>query len=372
MAPRQPPFCPNQQCRWHRATDLSGWRYQSRGTRRVKRSPHAVRMFSCTDCRRWFCDAAFTIDYWKKKTGILTQAFHLIMDGQALRQAARTLNVAVTTIKRAERQLAKQSLLIHQRQERALTGTLTEPLVLDGSRSFAGSQYEPAEVTGIFAAESGFCLELRAFGLRRSGRMTDAQRRRRAERDRRLGRPDPQARRTLATQALLRVAALFAPQATIKLGTDEDRAYPPAVKALRAQRAVEWRTVSSKARRDGRNPLWMINHKHRLARHCLASWRRETIAHHKNLSGLQDRQLMHRIWLNNTKGISERSSLDRRTTPAMILGLSDKRFSGRELFDRRLFPEREKLPQVMRPLYEGTLRARRHEVCNTYIHSYAY
>lgn len=368
--PQNPPFCPNPRCRFHDATDLSAWCYQSRGSRRVLRSPRPVRMFSCCSCRRWFCDAAFTIDYWKKKTGVLTQAYRLITDGQALRQAARTIGVAVTTVKRAERQLAKQALLIHLQQERALTALLQEPLVLDGARSFAGSQNEPAEVNGIFAAESGFCFEVRAFGLRRSGTMTQRQRELREQRDRRLGRPDPQARRKLVQQALLRLEALFAPKITIELRTDQEPAYAVALKALK--RKVRHITVSSTARRDSSNPLWMINHKHRVQRHCLASWRRETIAHHKNLAGLQDRQLVHRVWLNNTKGVSERRLPERRITPAMRLGLSAQRLSGTELFFRRRFPKRERLPESMRPLYEGTVKARPREVCNPYIHSYAY
>ena len=81
---------------------------------------------------------------------------------------------------------------------------------------------------------------------------------------------------------------------------------------------------------------------------------------------------MHRVWLNNTKGVSERRLPDRRITPAMRLGLSDKRLSGSELFFRRRFPQRERLPESMRPLYEGTLKARPREVGNQYIHSYAY
>lgn len=372
IPPLTPPFCPNPRCRFHQASDVSGWNYQSRGSRAVQRSPRPVRMFSCCHCRRWFCDAAFTSDYWKKKPHVMARAYPLICDGQALRQAGRVLGVAVTTIKRAERQLAKQSLLIHLRQERALTATLREPIVLDGARSFAGSQNEPAEVNGIFTADSGLCLELRAFGLRRSGSMTAAQRQRREQRDQRLGRPDPQARRRLAQQALLRLAGLFAPRTTIEVRTDEEPGYRPAIEALARQRAVRHVSISGSARRDSDNPLWMANHKHRVQRHCLASWRRETIAHHKNLSGLQDRQLLHRVWLNNTKGVSERRQPDQLTTPAMQHGLTEKRLTALELFFRRGFPVREQLPEVLRPLYEGTVKARPRESSKPYIHSYAY
>ena len=357
----RPPFCPDPRCPWHTATDLSRWRFQRRGARPVRRCARPVQRFRCLTCGTWFCDAAFTTDYWRKIAGLLPRLYPLLADGPALRQSGRMLQLSVTTVRRVERRLAQQALLLHLAQERRLRGRLAEPLVIDGQRSFAGSQWEPAETHGVFTATAGFCLELRAFGLRRSGTMTRRQRARRAARDARLGRPDPRARRRINAAVLWRLAPLFAPAWTIEIRSDEERDYRPGIRALAARRPVRHVTVSSRARRDGRNPLWMANHKHRLQRHCLASHRRETIAAHKTLAGLQDRQLLHRCWLNNTKGVSERTAAGRRTTPAMKLGVTRQPLSGRRLFRRRRFPARERLPAALRVLYEGRLKARPRE-----------
>ena len=367
-----PPFCPQPRCRWHTATDLAAWRVHRRGRRRVQRSAKPVQRFRCLTCGTWFCDAAFTTDYWRKIPGLLPRLYHLLADGPALRQIGRVLHLAPTTVRRTERRLAQQALLLHLAQERQLAGRLREPLVIDGQRSFTGSQWEPAETHGVFTARAGFCLELRAFGLRRSGAMTPRQRAIRTARDARLGRPDPRARRRINAQTLQRLARLVPPELTLELRTDEERDYRPGIRALAALRPVRHVTVSSKARRDSRNPLWMVNHKHRLQRHCLASHRRETLAAHKTLPGLQDRQLVHRCWLNNTKGVSERTAEGRRTTPAMQLGIALHPWTGRRLFRRRRFPRRAGLPAAQRALYEGRVKARPRERVRSVRHRFAY
>jgi hypothetical protein len=116
----------------------------------------------------------------------------------------------------------------------------------------------------------------------------------------------------------------------------------------------------------------MINHKHKLQRHCLASHRRQTIAAHKTLAGLQDRQLVSRCWLNHTKGVSERTAEGRRTTPAMKLGVAARPRSGRSLFSRRRFPQRDGLPETWRALYEGRVKARPRERVSPTLHRFAY
>jgi len=368
----QPPFCPHPGCPWHTATDRTGWRVQRRGARPVQRSPRPVQRFRCATCGHWFCDAAFSTDYWRKIAGLLPRVYPLLADGPALRQAGRILRLSVTTIRRVERRLAQQALLQHLADERALAGRLTEPLVIDGQRSFTGSRYEPAETYGVFTAEAGFCLELRSFGLRRSGSMSARQKALRAARDELLGRPDPRARRRIHATALKRLAALVPAGHPLELRSDEETDFVPAIRALAATRPVRHVTVSSRARRDSRNPLWMINHKHLLQRHCLASHRRQTIAAHKTLAGLQDRQLVSRCWLNHTKGVSERTAAGRRTTPAMKLGLSARPRSGHSLFARRRFPNRDGLPEDWRALYEGRLKARPRARVSLTLHRFAY
>jgi hypothetical protein len=352
--PFTPAFCPNAACVWHRARDTTGWRVQRRGARPVQRGPRPTQRFHCRACGRWFCDAAFSGDYWSKKAGLGAQLYPLIIDGKALRQAARTARVSVGAVKRRERQLARQALLHLERALRRLRGRVSGPLELDGLRSFAGSQYEPAEVNTLVASDSGFLFACEPFPLRRSGRMTNRQRVERARREARAGRPDPRAR-LRSTLAILQTAAeLTPPGQRLRLRTDEERDYVAALRRLGLP--VEHTRVSSRVRRQSpHHPLWLTNHKHRLLRHVLASLRRETIAQHKTLQGLADRLALVQLWLNMTKGVSERRRDRARTTPAMLADLAAEPRHGAELFAERLFPEREGLRPGLRPRYEGRL-----------------
>jgi transposase-like protein len=349
-----PPFCPNPRCPWHTAADTRGWRVQRRGARAVQRAPRPTRRFRCLHCGRWFSDATFSLDYWKKKPGLAPRLYPLIVDGKALRQAARTLGVGPSTVKRHERQLARQALLHLERALRRLLRRLAEPVEIDGLRTFAGSQYEPAEVNTLVAADSGFLLACDPFPLRRSGSMTPRQQRERRRREARRGRPDPRARRRSVAQLLQLALDLTPPDQPLRLRSDEEPDYVRVRRAL--GRPVVHVRVSGRLRRQtAHHPLWLTNHKHRLLRHLLASLRRETIAHHKTLQGLAERLALVHLWLNLTKGVSERRSARARTTPAMLLGLAAKPLPGAALFAERLFPERVGLSPWLRPRYEGRL-----------------
>lgn len=103
----------------------------------------------------------------------------------------------------------------------------------------------------------------------------------------------------------------------------------------------------------------------------LACLKRETIAQCKTLAGLSDRLLVAQLWLNATKGVSERSAPRSRLTPLMTLGLADRPLTGRDLLAGRLFPRRERLPAEWRAAYEGRVKGRPHERVRPYVHKIA-
>jgi hypothetical protein len=331
-----------------------------------------VRKFRCGACGGWFSSSCFSADYWNKLPGLTAPVYAHLANGQALRQVARTLGVSHTTVRRRERWIARQCLLHHLEQRERLRGQLGEPLVLDGLRTFAGSQYEPLDLNTIVTSETGFMLDIAAAPLRRSGQMTPRQRRVRRARDWRLGRPAPRIRYRATRASLQRLVPLLGPGGRLELRSDEEPDYARAVRSLGARWPIDHQTTSSRQRRDERNPLWQINHKHRVMRHSLKSQARETLAFHKTLAGLLDRVLTSVTWLNNTKGITERTAAGSRQTPAMKLGLESHPLSGEELFAQRRFPDREGLPGWARPLYEGRVKARPREPLAVSIPKYAY
>ena len=86
--------------------------------------------------------------------------------------------------------LARQAIAVHAWL--TVDSVLGEPVVVDGLVSYWVSQYVPNEFTVLLGARSRFLYSYSACSKRRSGRMTDHQRRRRAELEQRF-RADPQA-----------------------------------------------------------------------------------------------------------------------------------------------------------------------------------
>lgn len=349
-----PPYCLHPACSWHKAEDTTGWRFQLRGARATARDPELRNpRFRCLTCGHWFCRSGFTHEYRKKVPRRAERVFPLLNNGCGLRQAGRILGLSPTTIQRTQRQIAAHAALFLHAQEQRLKAQLHEPVVLDGQRNLIDSVYQMAEINTLYTADSGYAIALSAFGIRQGVGRSEEKLSRRERSEVLWGRPDPAARRKDTQQLMARIDALIPRPATVEIRTDEEPDYLPPIRRLMRRRRVRHVRVSSRARRDGANPLWMANHKHRLARHSLANLRRQTIAQSKRLSGLQDRLLVHQLWLNFAKGDSERTKQGRQVTPAMKLGLADHKLTVEELFRERLLPAREGLPAEWLVAYEG-------------------
>ena len=89
---------------------------------------------------------------------------------------------------------------------------------------------------------------------------------------------------------------------------------------------------------------------HQLTRHSMAAHKRETIAFGRRINALILRGYVLAIWRNFVKRRSERRADE--TTPAMMLGLTDRRWTWRQVFARRRFPDRHPMDEVEREIYE--------------------
>lgn len=364
-----PTFCPHPECPHHtlRETDAETYRFQRRGLRQIARSPGVVRRFSCKRCGRSFSSSAFFDVYRRRKARISEAVFRGHSEGQAGRQIARTTGESLKTVQQLLRRMARQCLLFHLEQLKGLEGRFDETIVLDGLRTFAGSQWEPGDLNTAVAAESLYWLDVDYVGRRRSGRMTPLQRKKRHEREQRLGRPPREIATKKCRESLRRLARLLPEGTRLRLETDEDTAIAAAVRSLKPSIPIAHGTTSSRVWRETpRHPLWPVNHEHRLVRHGKKNHTRQTLGFSKTAAGLMDRALVHMVWRNNVKGISERTPQGSRTTPAMRLGLTERPLSVEDIFHQRLFPRRVGLPPELEDHYAGTVRSRPGENASTY------
>ena len=344
-----PPFCPNPDCAFHRAPTPS-WRWLRAGHFQRATAPYRIQRFRCVPCGRYFSEQTFRSTYWLKRPELLEPLFHALVQCAGFRQIARQHHASPQTIARHALRLGRHCQLFHEAlRPKEL---ITESLSLDGFQSFEWSQYHPTLYHVVVGRGSHFWHGFTDSELRRSGRMSRAQKRRRAQLEQRFGRPDPRASEREVAKLLAIVAPV--PQ-ELDLHTDEHMDYPRAIERV-PHLAVRHQTISSRAARTSRNPLFAVNLLDLLIRHCGANHKRETIAFSKRRHSAAARLWVFLVWRNYSKWFSERHPGQ---TPAMRLGVCASRWGVKRILARRLFPTRIALPERWQEYYWGRTPTRR-------------
>ena len=357
----QPPHCPNPNCRYHNGSSDS-WPYKRKGwyTRRAR--PRRIQRFTCLHCNRTFSTQTFSTTYWQRYPELNTKVFMMTIGCMANRQIARALDVAPSTIDRRIARLGRHCLLFHARMMDGVTAS--SPIAVDGFETFEYSQYFPFHHNVAVEVRTGLFLHHTDSPLRRKGRMTDHQKRRRAELEALHGRPDPQAVRKGIVQ-LLENATLGRTEITVR--SDEHRAYRPAIRAQGCR--IRHEVTSSRDHRDKRNPLWEVNLLDLLIRHGTAAHKRETIAWAKRRQSSAERLAILQVWRNVIK---RRWETGPPQSPAMLKGLTDRLLGVRDVLKERLFRTRIGLSEVWGRYYERAVETAALGVNRMHELTYAY
>lgn len=343
----RPPFCPNPSCRYHRRT--RGWRYRRAGSFQRQCAPHTVPRFQCSRCHRSFSSQTFSATYWLKRPGQLAATWDALLACSGYRQIARIQQCSATTVMTHAARLGRHALLfLEQHRPKAAP---REAVVVDGFESFEFSQFHPLHLNLALGAQSHFLYAFTDAELRRKGRMTPAQKRKRRRLEARWGRPDPRAlERSMA--ALVDLLAPFG--SNIEIRSDEHPAYPRAWRRVRNV-AVRHQVTPSRQARTARNPLFPVNRADLWLRHSGANHKRETIAFSKRRASAIERCAMLGVFLNFQKSFSEKK---RDATPGQRLGVLDRKLTTQDVLARRLFPSRIALPPPWQRYYRRDVRTR--------------
>ena len=337
----RPPFCPRPWCRYH--LNPAGWRWVRFGSFSRHCPPRIIPRFRCRHCGSTFSSQSFSVTYYLKRPELLEPIFQRVNACSGFRQIAREARCSPTTVMGQAARLGRHALLfLHEHRPRT---RLAEPIVMDGFESFAYSQYHPLHLNVAVGAHSHFVYGFTLTELRRKGRMTAAQRRRRAALEARYGRPDPKALE-LSIAELIPLAAPGSYPLTIR--SDEHPAYPRALRRLRP-RFIRHECTPSVDARTPKNPLFPVNLLDLLLRHNSANHKRETIAFSKRHQSVVERAALLVVWRNFVKLFSENHGGG---TPAMRIGLHERPLRLRELLDRRLSPSRVGLPKEWELYYQ--------------------
>jgi len=353
--PFRPPFCPNPKCD-SRKNPLS-WRYHKKGFFLRDAKPHRIQRYRCTHCHRYFSSQTFSTTYWLRRGHLLEAVFHRLVSCSGIRQIARETGVSHSTIRRLSDRLGRHCLLFHE-QMRPKSGP-TEPLVLDGFRTFEHSQYWPMDLN-LVVGTSLFLYGFNDAELRRSGTMRPSQAAKRLILEKTYGRPDPSATEKGVEELLRRVVP---PGAHAVLRSDEHPAYPRAMKRLK-DRSFEHERTSSKAARTTSNPLFPVNLSDMLIRHCSSNHKRETIAFSKRRQSALYRMATFTVWRNYMKDRSENRKIG---PPAKALGVIKRAMSAAQVLKIRLFADVVGIGRGwLRECYFGRIPTRALEGCRSH------
>ena len=355
----RPPFCPNRDCDSHGAP--GPWRWKRKGFYERLRGPRRVQRYVCRSCHRNFSSQTFSTSYWLKRPGLLAPLFHRLVGCSALRQIAREFGLAPSSVQRHSERLGRHCLLVLE--ELRPQAAPTEPLVLDGFRTFEHSQYWPFDLNLLVGA-SHYVYGFNDAELRRSGTLRPAQREKRAALEAAHGRPPAEATRRAVEELVGRVVP---PGGSAEIESDEHLAYPQALARL-ADRRIRHRATSSKKARTPRNPLFPANLADLLLRHASANHKRETIAFSKRRQGALYRAALWAVWRNAMKSRSENR---RDAPPAVALGLLPRPLRAKDLLAERRFPWRQALGPWLERCYFARIPTRRLARCRSHTLRYA-
>jgi len=292
-----------------------------------------------------------------KRPDLLAPVFSRLVACSGFRQIAREVGVSHTTIMRLSERLGRHCLLFQQRGMKGLK--LGEAVAIDGFESFAHSQFHPCHLHVAAGSESHFFYAFTDSELRRKGRMTAWQKKRREELEKEHGRPDPKS----IEKEIAELVKLLPAGEKPRILSDEHPAYPRGLR--RSGIEVSHSVTPSTAPRTKANPLFPVNLLDLLIRHSGSNHKRETIAFSKTRQNVVERLAVFQVWRNFVKSFSEKIQ---DASPAMRLGLAERKLPPEEILGKRLFPWRVKLPERLEPYYQRLVEtgprgpSRRHQL----------
>ncbi len=357
----QPPHCPNPKCKYHKGHH-DHWPFKRKGfyTRRI--APRRIQRFTCLHCRRTFSSQTFSTTYWQKRPDLDAKIFMMTVGCMANRQIARALKCSPSTVDRHVSRLGRHCMLLHMNLLEGVPSPAE--IVFDGFETFELSQYYPFHHNIAVESDNGFLLFHTDSPLRRKGRMTDQQKKRRAELEQLHGRPDPKA----VQNGILSLLQYVSKGRYVITGrSDEHPAYRRAISQLGC--TFRHQVTSSKDHRDKHNPLWEVNLADLLIRHSTAAHKRETIAWVKRRQSSAERLSILMVWKNLVKRRWEKGPP---VSSGMLKGVVDRMWTVMDVLRERLFRSRVDVPDVWAKYYDRAVLTVGFTVNQRHCLSYAY
>ena len=272
------PHCTNPQCRFFHHNDPhdTSWR-SDHGTYSTK-AFGTVQRYRCHSCGKTFSTQSFSMDYWVHHPVDYLPLIQNLVSTSGQGNMSRFHHLRYEVIQNRYERISRFFLALHAYLRSHLS--LEEDFVLDGFESFSCSQFFPNNINLLVGDGSEFIYGMGYAQLRRKGRMTDAQKRRRAELEAYYGKAPPKAVETSVASLIEDLCILLSrkPVSRKLLKTDEHKAYVRALQRMnKSAEYLEHVQYSSKAARTPQNPLFPVNYVDRQIRKDQINHVRETV-----------------------------------------------------------------------------------------------
>jgi len=351
-----PPFCPNDSCIYHHPTRIPAgsrrnW-YHKDGTYPTKLHTKTQR-FVCTSCGTKFSAQTFSLDYGVKNHLPYDELFaHLTQSGAGIRPLARIYHVTDKVILNRMGRLARQAIALHASLRDLLP--LQEDLVADGFESFTLSQYFPNNIHLLIGKETQYFYGADYAHLKRKGRMTEAQKRRRQELSTRFHPPQGEISRSF-TRLLRQFHRYFETRKvdTVRLFTDEKLEYrrvlkgSPLFTAYTQHDLFRHIRVPSTLPRTLQNDLFAVNYYDRELRKDQCNHVRETVMFSRDVNNCMERLWLYAAYHNYVKPYRIQGKEKTNQTHAEMAGIpmEEIRKGWKTFFTQRAFYTHSRLTE---------------------------
>jgi hypothetical protein len=265
---------------------------------------------------------------------------------------AREMRVRIATIDNRMERLLRSMSAAHQHLIDSVD--VQEDVTADGFESFAVSQYFPNNINLLVGKESQFIYGLTFSPIRRKGRMTDAQKRKRALIEKSFT-PPPRAIEAGFAHLLLDSAQIItrSRRKPVCLYTDEKKEYLRALRSLPLGGVLRHLRISSRTPRNLTNPLFSVNYIDREIRKDMANHVRETVCFARNVTKALTRLTVYLLSHNYLKAYREKDRLRNPRCHAEVVGIPKARIQAefRQVFTRRAFFQKSGMSGFLRDLW---------------------
>jgi transposase-like protein len=300
---KQPPFCPHPDCVLHRPDlPIKDW-YIRKGSypTAVRKS---VQRFKCKVCGKWFSSQTFHIDYYAKKRVDYFTIVHYLSEGLSIRAMQRLCGLNRNTIQNRIDRISRYC--IAKTVDIVRTLKVSEDLAADGFESFVKSQYFPNNIHVLVGSDSQFLYFFNHVALKRKGRMTELQKKRRSDLYRRCWFEKNSIKHAFREVAEQIGQMIFhRAKCPLTLYTDEKKEYRRALTEMRRaygnKQEIIQVEISSKRRRTTRNRLFPVNYMDRELRKDQAAFRRESTCFARSTNNALSRLNVYAAYHNFTK-----------------------------------------------------------------------